>query len=139
MSLQGGNRLTGTIPAIAATALTLKMIFLDDNELSGSLPVLTSAQQLLVMDISNNKLAGSIPLFGLSAAGTDAAEYAARYLSLDASYGCAMDMDFGDNELSGNLPSWLTSFPFEVGRMVHADLLQISIVDNGCLAISGML
>lgn len=121
LSLQGGNRLTGTIPAIAATTLTLRMLFLDYNELSGNLPVLTSAQQLLVMDVSNNKLAGSIPLFGLSAAGTDAAEYAARYLSLDASYGCAMDMNFGDNQLSGTLPSWLVSFPFEVGCTVHAN------------------
>lgn len=95
------------------------MLFLDYNQLSGDLPVLTSAQQILVMDISNNKLAGSIPLFGLSAAGTDAAEYAARYLSLDASDGCAMDMDFGDNQLMGTLPSWLLSFPFEVGCKAH--------------------
>lgn len=91
------------------------MLFLDYNELSGDLPVLTSAQQALVIDISHNKLAGSIPLFGLSAAGADATEYAARYLSLDASSGCAMDMDFSNNELVGTLPSWLMSFPFEVG------------------------
>lgn len=120
MSLQGSNRLTGTVPAIAAMAQTLRMLFLDYNELSGDLPVLTSAQQILVMDISNNKLAGSIPLFGLAAAGTEAAEYAARYLSLDASYGCAIDLDFSANQLVGTLPSWLVSFPLEVGCHLQA-------------------
>lgn len=113
VALQGHNRLTGTVP-VSTGATSLRMLFLDYNQLSGDLPVLTFAQELLVMDISNNKLAGSIPLFGLAAAGTDATEYAAKYLSLDASYGCAMDLDFGDNQLVGTLPPWLMSFPFEV-------------------------
>lgn len=91
------------------------MLFLDHNQLSGNLPVLTFAQQFLVLDVSYNQLAGSIPLFGHSSAGPDAAEYAARFLSLDASYGCAMDLSFGDNPLVGSLPAWLPTFPFEVG------------------------
>ena len=120
MVLQGGNQLTGRVPAPTATT-SLRMLFLDYNELSGDLPVLTSAQQALVMDISHNKLAGSIPLFGLLAAGTDATEYAARYLSLDASSGSALDMDFSNNQLDGTLPSWLMSFPFEVGCKLRAE------------------
>ncbi|KAL3159978.1 hypothetical protein ABBQ38_010366 [Trebouxia sp. C0009 RCD-2024] len=109
----GGNRLTGKIPAPTDATLPLRMLFLDNNQLTGSLPVLTSAQQILVLDISDNQLSGSVPLFGLSAAGPAALEYAARYLSLDASYGCAMDIDFADNPLTGALPSWLLSFPLE--------------------------
>ena len=92
------------------------MLFLDHNELSGNFPVLTFSQQLLVLDISDNQLAGSVPPFGLAAAGPDAAEYAARYLSLDASFGSAMDISIADNPLVGSLPAWLATFPLEVGR-----------------------
>lgn len=88
------------------------MVFLDNNQLSGDLPELIYAGHMLVMDVSNNQLAGSIS--SGSSTSVDAAEYASRYLALDASLGCAFDLDFGDNQLVGSLPLWLPSLPFEV-------------------------
>ena len=111
-SLQGGNRLTGTVPAPQDNTLPLRMVFLDYNQLSGNLPELTLAGHMLVMDVSNNQLAGSIS--GVASTSADAADYAARYVALDATYGCAVDVDFGDNQLVGSLPLWLPTLPFEV-------------------------
>lgn len=113
-ALQGGNMLTGTVPFVE-TGPDLSLLYLDHNRLTGSFPLLYTATQMHVFDLSSNQISGPLSLPTSPYVSTvDATDYTTRYLGLDASFGYALNILFGNNELTGSLPAWLASLPFTV-------------------------
>ena len=128
--LQGGNLLTGTIPAVF-TGSALSILYLDHNKLTGSFPIFLTATLLHVLDMSSNDLSGTLPEV-VSASSGDV-EYGSRFLSLDASTGFSLDLLFGNNQLTGNMPSWLPSLPLTVCK--HPSFACLTFVcHKPCLA-----
>ena len=82
------NQLTGTIPDLSSLNY-LHDLHLNDNSLSGTIPALSSLAELIGLDLSNNSLSGTIPALG-SLTGLN-------YLLLQ------------NNELNGSIPSGLSS------------------------------
>ncbi|DBA86983.1 TPA: hypothetical protein ACH3X2_000365 [Trebouxia sp. C0005] len=105
----GGNMLTGTVP-IVSTGVNLSLLYLDHNRLTGSFPLLYTATEWHVFELSSNEISGplAVPSYASTA---DSTEYTTRYLGLDASFGYALNLLFGDNQLTGTLPAWLASLP----------------------------
>ena len=59
------QQFVGTISAVFAKLTSLRNLYLNDNNLRGSIPdALTNMTSLQVLDISNNNLTGLIPKFG---------------------------------------------------------------------------
>ena len=106
--------LTGTVPVVA-TGPDLSLLYLNHNRLTGSFPLLFTAPQMHVFELSSNQISGPLALPGSPYISTaDAAEYTTRYLGLDASFGYALNLLFGNNQLTGDLPAWVASLPFTV-------------------------
>lgn len=97
---QGGNSLTGTLPAVA-TSSSLLMLNLDYNQFTGGWPADPETSTLLVSDISNNLLSGSLvdPV-----ALTD---YDIRFAPLDAALGASFAFYADNNNLTGTFPQYL--------------------------------
>ncbi|KAL3895396.1 MAG: hypothetical protein SGCHY_004724, partial [Lobulomycetales sp.] len=87
-----GNSFDARIPDSISRLENLTLLILDDNELEGSLPFLGNMSHLAHLNVSNNRLGGSIPaeLGGLS-----------NLTSLDLS----------NNQFSGNLWAGISSLP----------------------------
>jgi hypothetical protein len=95
-----GNKLTGSIPASFGTMTNLEDLRLQDNQLTGAIPTeLGNLKKLKLLLINNNKLSGEIP----SSLGT-----------LDSMYG----LFFSNNQLTGKIPN---SF----GSLKSLDLLDL--------------
>lgn len=107
--------LTGTVP-IVSTGVNLSLLYLDHNRLTGSFPLLYTATEWHVFELSSNEISGplAVPSYASTA---DSTEYTTRYLGLDASFGYALNLLFGDNQLTGTLPAWLASLPLTVSLL----------------------
>lgn len=114
--------LTGTVPSVE-TGPDLSLLYLDHNRLTGSFPLLYTATLLHVFDLSSNEISGPLALPNSPYVTTaDATDYTTRYLGLDASFGFALNLLFGNNELTGSLPAWLASLPYTVSLQSLNDL-----------------
>ncbi len=131
-ALQGGNMLTGTVPFVE-TGPNMSLLYLDHNRLTGTFPLLYTATLMHVFDLSSNQISGTLALPDTSSSTTsDSTEYTTRYLGLDASFGYAVNLLFGNNEMTGSLPAWLASLaltvslqslnncPCDVDAFIHA-------------------
>ncbi len=106
--------LTGTVPVVG-TGPDMSLLYLDHNRLTGSFPLLYTAPQMHVFDLSSNQISGPLVVPDSPYLSTaDSTYYTTRYLGLDATFGYALDLLFGTNELTGSLPVWLPSLPFTV-------------------------
>ena len=56
-----GNNLSGPLPAALGSLTSLTTLDLSDNQLSGTIPDLTTLTQLQTLDLSDNQLSGTIP------------------------------------------------------------------------------
>ena len=97
---QGGNSLTGTLPTVAISS-SLLMLNLDYNQFTGGWLADPESTALLVSDISNNLLSGSLvnPV-----ALTD---YDTRFAPLDAALGTSLAFHADNNNLTGTFPQFL--------------------------------
>ena len=78
-----------------------------------------------VFDLSSNQFSGPLALPSSPYISTaDSTDYTTRYLGLDASFGCNLNLVFANNELTGSLPAWLASLPITVSLQSLHDLLM---------------
>uniref|UniRef100_A0A5B7AF47 Putative receptor-like protein 12 n=1 Tax=Davidia involucrata TaxID=16924 RepID=A0A5B7AF47_DAVIN len=107
------NHITGSIPSSICNMMSLGILSLRNNKLSGELPQCwDESQDLQVVDVANNNLSGNIP----SSMGV-LRSLRMLMLSNNNLYGeippslqnCSylQSIDLGENRLSGNLPLWI--------------------------------
>ena len=115
--MQGGNNLSGTVPVVT-TGSALSLLYLDHNQLTGTFPLLLTAPLMHVMDLSNNNFTGPLVIQDSSYTTTEAGtDFTTRYLGLEAQYGCSLALLFSNNQMTGTLPPWLASLPITVGTL----------------------
>lgn len=74
---------------------------MDANHFTGAFPEQTISPGLLVADISNNRLSGSVPApYALT-------DYYTKFEPLDAAAGISLILYVDNNEISGTLPEQL--------------------------------
>jgi len=88
------NKLSGTLPLWLQDFPRLRKLRMGSNQLSGPLPSFAQSSQLLYIDLSYNKIAGTIPNELLKGSS-----------KLEGVY-----LDFSHNDLSGTVPSSFSRF-----------------------------
>ncbi|XP_022890118.1 probable LRR receptor-like serine/threonine-protein kinase At3g47570 [Olea europaea var. sylvestris] len=150
-----GNQFTGTIPVSLSNLSNLEFLFIGGNKLTGNMPSFSNLHKLSHLDISSNYLGNgeSTDLIFISSL-NNASNLEELGLS-DNNFGGVLPKDFGNlstkltgilvsnNQLSGNLPSWIENFenltniemrgnkfkghiPIEIGKLRNLHILDLS-------------
>ncbi|MFI5091178.1 MAG: fibronectin type III domain-containing protein, partial [Terriglobales bacterium] len=118
------NHLSGAIPSVIGSLISLQYLDLRENQLSGGLPTqLGSLVNLQHLDLSWNQLSGSIPTDLASLTGLQFLDLHANQLSgsIPAEIGSLTSLqhlDLSSNELSGSIPP-------ELGNLTGLDTLTL--------------
>ncbi|HET9033076.1 MAG TPA: hypothetical protein VFN25_09235 [Dokdonella sp.] len=103
-----GNGLTGTLPSNLQDLSLIKQLFLGNNALTGSLPMLAGMQHLQDFAIGSNLLTGSIPPIDSLA---NLSSFVVGNNDLDGSFPeisgltALFEFDLSDNHITGGIPS----------------------------------
>lgn len=116
------NPLTGTIPSGLGYASNLQELYIRETQVSGTIPVFLKNLPLSNLDLSNNRLTGSIPDSLTSRANLFLVDLSNNQLtgSIPSSIR-AIAVYLSNNQLSGSLPDSLISFGNSV-RLSHNQL-----------------
>lgn len=114
----GENSLTGTIPAMIASLPSLRILYLQDNQLTGTVPSNIGTMQTLEnIWLFNNRLVGALPTFYSNPDTLQQVFLGNNRFSggiiplLQMGPSSIVFLDLGGNpELSGNVPSIISSF-----------------------------
>ncbi|CAI9773935.1 unnamed protein product [Fraxinus pennsylvanica] len=150
-----GNQFTGTIPVSLSNLSNLEFLFIGGNKITGNVPSFSNLHKLSHLDISSNYLGNgeSTDLIFISSL-NNASNLEELGLS-DNNFGGVLPKYFGNlstkltgilvsnNQLSGNLPSWIENFenltniemrgnkftghiPIEIGKLRNLQMLDLS-------------
>jgi len=95
LRLHEGN-FTGAVPATISSLIDLRQLWLQDNALTGTVPDLSAASELVVLRLTDNQFTGQIPAY-------------------DESLTKLVDLRLGNNLLNGPIPD-------SIGNMAQLQL-----------------
>jgi Leucine-rich repeat (LRR) protein len=130
------NNLSGTIPVELNAINWLTTLDLSCNQLTGTIPDLSSLNYLLYLKLYQNNLGGNIPtwlnnltLYHLNLYNN---QFTGTIPDLTNNTGLGY-LSLGGNQLTGTIPTWLNSFPYLYSLNLEGNQLTGTIPDLSSL------